>query len=150
MILVPPDWSYGSCWLVSHEVAHQWWYGDVGSDALAEPWVDEAPASWSARDVCDGIHEPGWSLHTRGPPRDRPPSATAARIGPDAWSLVYANGAAYFAALDEVDSEKLDAALARWHADHRWAFASGAALRERLADALGTEAEARAWAAWME
>lgn len=32
---------------VSHEVAHQWWYGLVGSDQYASPWLDEALASWS-------------------------------------------------------------------------------------------------------
>ena len=28
--------------VVAHEVAHQWWYGLVGSDQLDEPWMDEA------------------------------------------------------------------------------------------------------------
>ncbi len=30
--------------VVSHEVAHQWWYGLVGSDVLEHPWQDEALA----------------------------------------------------------------------------------------------------------
>ncbi len=29
-------------WVVAHEVAHQWWYGMVGSDQVDEPWLDEA------------------------------------------------------------------------------------------------------------
>lgn len=29
-------------WLVAHEVAHQWWYGLVGSDPLREAWLDES------------------------------------------------------------------------------------------------------------
>ena len=28
-------------WTVAHEVAHQWWYGEVGNDSQSEPWVDE-------------------------------------------------------------------------------------------------------------
>ncbi|MBN1119467.1 MAG: hypothetical protein JXJ17_00185 [Anaerolineae bacterium] len=32
--------------LVSHEVAHQWWYGVVGNDQVNEPWLDEALASY--------------------------------------------------------------------------------------------------------
>lgn len=28
--------------VIAHEVAHQWWYGLVGSDQLDEPWMDEA------------------------------------------------------------------------------------------------------------
>jgi aminopeptidase N len=30
--------------VVSHEVAHQWWYGVVGNDVLEHPWQDEALA----------------------------------------------------------------------------------------------------------
>jgi hypothetical protein len=32
---------------VSHELAHQWWYGIVGDDQYAEPWLDESFATWS-------------------------------------------------------------------------------------------------------
>jgi hypothetical protein len=34
--------------LAAHEVAHQWFYGLVGNDQLTEPWLDEAPAQYSA------------------------------------------------------------------------------------------------------
>jgi hypothetical protein len=32
---------------VSHEVAHQWWYNLVGSDAYLYPWLDESLTNWS-------------------------------------------------------------------------------------------------------
>ena len=32
---------------VAHELAHQWWYGIVGDDQYADPWLDESFASWS-------------------------------------------------------------------------------------------------------
>jgi len=35
--------------LVTHEVAHQWFYGIVGNDQSAEPFADEAPADFLAR-----------------------------------------------------------------------------------------------------
>lgn len=35
--------------LLAHEIAHQWWYGLVGSDQVAEPWLDEGLASYGAR-----------------------------------------------------------------------------------------------------
>jgi transcriptional regulator with XRE-family HTH domain len=34
--------------LVAHEVSHQWFYGLVGNDQIVEPWLDEAPAEYSA------------------------------------------------------------------------------------------------------
>jgi hypothetical protein len=34
-----------------HEIAHQWFYGLVGSDQLREPWLDEAFATFLAGDL---------------------------------------------------------------------------------------------------
>lgn len=34
--------------IVSHEVAHQWWYAAVGSDVIEEPWLDESLATYSS------------------------------------------------------------------------------------------------------
>ncbi|MGZ8528745.1 MAG: hypothetical protein ACXWWR_08110, partial [Candidatus Limnocylindrales bacterium] len=36
-------------WLVSHEVAHQWFYAIVGNDQAREPFADEAMADFLAR-----------------------------------------------------------------------------------------------------
>ncbi|HUG47100.1 MAG TPA: hypothetical protein VMP67_01680 [Candidatus Limnocylindria bacterium] len=38
-------------YLIAHETAHQWFYAVVGSDQAAEPWADEAPADFMARDL---------------------------------------------------------------------------------------------------
>jgi hypothetical protein len=32
-----------------HEIAHQWWFGLVGSDQALDPWLDEALATYSER-----------------------------------------------------------------------------------------------------
>lgn len=39
---------------VSHEVAHQWFFGTVGSDEFEEPWLDEGMAEFS-EDFCYGL-----------------------------------------------------------------------------------------------
>jgi hypothetical protein len=36
-------------YVVFHEVAHQWFYGQLGNDQQREPWLDEAFADFSAR-----------------------------------------------------------------------------------------------------
>lgn len=33
--------------LVAHEVAHQWWFAQVGSDPVHEPWLDESLATYA-------------------------------------------------------------------------------------------------------
>jgi len=34
--------------VVSHEVAHQWWYAVIGDDQVDDPWLDEAFAVYSS------------------------------------------------------------------------------------------------------
>ena len=34
--------------IIAHELAHQWWYAAVGNDVKAEPWLDEALATYSS------------------------------------------------------------------------------------------------------
>ncbi|MCL4250476.1 MAG: M1 family metallopeptidase [Anaerolineae bacterium] len=33
--------------ITAHEVAHQWWYANIGSDQALAPWLDEALATYS-------------------------------------------------------------------------------------------------------
>ena len=39
----------------AHEVAHQWWYGVVGSDAYQQPWLDESLTNWSSAFYMDRV-----------------------------------------------------------------------------------------------
>lgn len=39
----------------AHEVAHQWWYSVIGSDAYNHPWIDESITSWSAAYYVDEV-----------------------------------------------------------------------------------------------
>jgi hypothetical protein len=43
--------SFNRTYLVHHEVAHQWFYGLLGNDQRAEPFLDEATADQLARTV---------------------------------------------------------------------------------------------------
>jgi len=35
--------------IIKHETAHQWFYGILGNDQMADPWLDEAFATWAGR-----------------------------------------------------------------------------------------------------
>ena len=50
-------------YVVYHEVAHQWFYAQVGNDQQREPWLDEAFADFSARMLL-GIGENQCSTRT--------------------------------------------------------------------------------------
>jgi hypothetical protein len=45
-------------WLTAHEVAHQWWFGIVGSDQVDEPWLDEALTQYSTLLYYEMIYGP--------------------------------------------------------------------------------------------
>ncbi|MEN3010184.1 MAG: M1 family aminopeptidase [Candidatus Bipolaricaulaceae bacterium] len=53
--LILIDWGYAAdperdffAEIVAHELAHQWWYGEVGTDQVAEPWLDEGLATYTS------------------------------------------------------------------------------------------------------
>jgi hypothetical protein len=53
LLAAPP---YGESAAV-HEVAHQWWYGIVGNNEYADPWLDESFATYST-DLFNGDTQP--------------------------------------------------------------------------------------------
>ncbi len=51
-VWIPPHVASSNlAYLVTHEIAHQWFYGIVGSDQAREPFADEAMTDMAARNV---------------------------------------------------------------------------------------------------
>jgi hypothetical protein len=106
---------------VVHEVAHQWWYGVVGNDEYASPWLDESFAQyanarfygWETRDCWADVY---W-----------PDDSTALTNGMDHWSrhrgdyhLVYTAGSCALADLERTLGADTMARLLKRYARHHW------------------------------
>ena len=87
--------------LIAHEVAHQWWYGLVGSDQWREPWIDEGMAVWSTELL---LRE----LNQTGPRRKRAPPSPGSVLytleefsdASEYYTLAYLGGSLFWEALE--------------------------------------------------
>jgi hypothetical protein len=125
-------------WLVAHEVAHQWWFGLVGSDQVDEPWLDEALTQYSTYlyyeaaygpDVAQGVLESEFvQVH-----QDLIRSGSDLPVGRPAefyrsdlyWKVVYDKGALYFHALrGEIGEDAFFEVLRVYFARNRYGIAT--------------------------
>jgi hypothetical protein len=101
-------------WLTAHDVAHQWWFGMVGSDQVDEPWLDEALTQYSTLLYYEMVYGPERAqgvlsaefvqthreLIQRG--LDLPVGLAADSYTSELyWKVVYDKGALYFHSLRE-------------------------------------------------
>lgn len=123
-------------YVVYHEVAHQWFYAQVGSDQQAEPWLDEAFADFSAR-LLMGIDENPCSSRTV----DSPVFAWEAgeTTGGD-WTscdgyfhTVFYRGTEFLNAVrTTMGDESFFDAMRAWVEEHRHGFVTGRSLLAHL------------------
>ena len=131
-----------SAYTVVHEVAHQWFYGLVGNDQYAHPWLDESLSSYATGLALRAIEMPdaaesrtgdGGCRTARGGEAGRPMSywrTRAAEYGP----VVYGQGECAFIRLEvALGRQRFDAALRRYVARHRFGIARPADLRAAFA-----------------
>lgn len=129
----------------AHEVAHQWWYNLVGNDVFAEPWLDEALASYASglyleatqgKPALEGLMSYYQERYQRSLDRsgDHPISSSLAYFennsGPNAYGgIVYAKGALFLDAVRrEIGDKAFFTALQRYFQEYRYRIASGADL----------------------
>lgn len=138
----------------AHEVAHQWWYNLVGNDVFAEPWLDEALASYTSGLYLEAAQgKPGVnglmsyyrdryqrSLDSGG---DHPISGSLAYFensaSPNAYGgIVYAKGALFFDAVrQEIGDEAFFGALHSYFETYRYRIAAGKDLLAAFETAAG-------------
>ena len=121
---------------VVHEVAHQWFYGLIGSDQLEHPWMDEAAASYAEVLYYEAVEGPAVARsvledfariveqHARDPhsPIGRP---VGDYVSEQEYAvIVYLKGALFFAALREAMGEAaFFDFLQAYDRAHRYGFA---------------------------
>jgi len=140
-------------WVVAHEVAHQWWYGVVGSDQVDEPWLDEALTQYTTllyheflygTDVAAGILKDDFQatydrLVEEG--NDMPAGLPVAAYPRDLYSpVVYRKGPLYFHALRErVGDEAFFAVLRTYYRRHRYGIATPESFLATVKSVTGRE-----------
>jgi len=100
-------------YLTIHEVGHQWWYSQVGSDPFNSPWLDEGLTEYSAytyfwktygRETADSLRDRRWLApyeyaKTSGADRVLAEPVSAYSSPKVYETMVYAKGALFFDAL---------------------------------------------------
>lgn len=124
--------------VVPHEVAHQWWYVQVGNDQFSEPWLDESLATYSewlsAGDAAIRFPTPA----TAPVPLDAP-------VGdfPDSYTyqtVTYLRGAQLYRDLSsEIGEEELLRALRAYVKEYRYKTATARDLVETLSRSAGKD-----------
>jgi Peptidase family M1 domain len=150
-------------WLVAHEVAHQWWYGMVGSDPINEAWLDESLAQYVTGVYVNAAAGPGegsrsrsrffaerWraELQIRGDATVSQPTGAFARSA--YFPIVYGKGPLFYEQLRaELGEEAVDIWLRRYFTANRYGMVTATDLL-RAADESEIGAEVRrVFAQWI-
>jgi aminopeptidase N len=135
---------------VAHEVGHQWWYNQVGSDQTLSPWLDEGLTEFSmyyyfAKRYGEGFGDRLRQRRWEAPVNAARVNGTDAPIGRPVdfynernyETIIYAKSALFVASLrDEIGPQAFDQMLRTYLDTYRWQIASPEefrALAERTA-----------------
>ncbi|WP_327674431.1 M1 family metallopeptidase [Kitasatospora sp. NBC_00458] len=134
---------------LTHEVAHQWWYGIVGDDQYGRPWLDESFSEY-ATDLALGRDGAGcWSGVAWSSPQERITNGMAYwdehrdRYG----TVVYDYGACALHDLRRLLGADVMEGLLRGYAREHWYGVSSTPAFKAAAQAAAAEDLAPFWAA---
>ena len=136
-------------YLVYHELAHQWWYNLIGNEVVAEPWLDEAFATYSAALAWE--HADGTAAGTNlvaywqrryGLPTAQDPPVNSATTMFDSWAFyrrnVYFHGALFLHQLrQELGDDTFIQLLQQYQETYRYQLVTSADFFNMAAEAAG-------------
>jgi aminopeptidase N len=143
---------------LAHEVAHQWWYGVVGSDVFEEPWLDEALTTYSSslyyehkagQEALQGLYAYWQDRYDRSSMEAPEAPITGGmdyfeQLNPrNAYgAVVYNKGALFFKALrQEIGDQAFFEALRDYYGENRFDIATGRDLLGAFENAAGRDLE---------
>jgi hypothetical protein len=135
--------------LVAHEVAHHWWYNQVGNDQLTSPWLDEGLAEFSmyfyfldlyGLPAAERLRRSRWEAPVQlaaEQGRDAPIGQAVDAYRGNYETIIYGKGALFFTRLRAEMGERAFQRLLRLYLErYRWRIATPAdfqALAEEVA-----------------
>ncbi|MFN3346281.1 MAG: M1 family aminopeptidase, partial [Candidatus Bipolaricaulaceae bacterium] len=143
--------------IVVHELAHQWWYGEVGADQVAEPWLDEGLATYTSGLYFEAQGKlpeavAGWKEHWERAKKLFPRGNVGSALwefaaNPDArrsYSGYVYSGAALFLheTRELLGDEVFFEVLRRFREENRWGLASASRLLALFRERAGPPFEA--------
>ena len=149
--------------VVAHEVAHQWWYSTVGSDAYEQPWIDEGLTNWSSAFFFDEVRGEVAGQFMREILLNLPYQLTLSQgdqrldqpvdqFGQDEYgAIVYGKGALMYDVLrQEIGDELFFDFLQQYYQQHQFERIDGVVWRQTLADVAGPEVADAFYTKWIE
>lgn len=124
----------------AHEIAHQWFFNQVMSDQIDEPWMDEALVQYSTylyyldrygEESVQGYVDSWYRRWIRVAYEEIPIGKPAGDYALDEYSpIVYGRGPLFFAALkEEIGQETFDRLLRTYADKYRWGISDGQAFK---------------------
>ncbi len=139
---------------LAHEVAHQWWYAQVGSDQVNTPWLDEGLAEYSTaiyyRDVygqarANTLINQRWLVPYQAAVEegyDAVVNQPSSAFGPEYEVIVYGKAALFFDAIRQrLGDAAYQAVLQEYLDRYRWRVATADAFLSVVKSASGEDVE---------
>ncbi|MGQ9585287.1 MAG: M1 family metallopeptidase [Anaerolineae bacterium] len=139
-------------YLVAHEIAHQWWYNQVGNDQVRFPWLDEGLAEYSAylyfdqvygRQRADTLLEQRWAIpyqYLVSQGKDAPVNQPAFNFEGNYEAIVYGKAALFFHHLhQELGDDRFREALHEYLSRYRYDLATPDRLMAVMNEVAGQD-----------
>lgn len=139
---------------LAHEIAHQWWYAQVGNDQVNVPWLDEGLAEYSTatyyRDVygqarANTLINQRWLVPYQAAVEegyDAVVNQPSSAFGPEYEVIVYGKAALFFDAIRQrLGDDTYQAVLQEYLARHRWQVATPDAFLHVVKSVSGQDVE---------